>query len=206
VSERQRRHWFLPEVPDVVGLLLSQAAVTTGALDDLAAWAAGDADAADRVRAAEPHGDAAKRELLDQMRDAFVLELEPEDLFTLSRGLDWLLDYACDLIEEAEAMSCPPDAGLAEMSSLLAEATHQLSDAIGLLTTDPDGATAGADSAIKTARHMEHIYYGGTARLLEVEERGERIARRELYRRCERISETVIDVAERVVYSVVKES
>ena len=34
----------------------------------------------------------------------------------------------------------------------------------------------------------------------------ERIARRELYRRCSRIGDMVIDVAERVAYSVVKES
>ena len=44
------------------------------------------------------------------------------------------------------------------------------------------------------------------AALLEVEDLRERIARRELYRRCSRIGETVVDVAERVVYAVVKES
>jgi hypothetical protein len=41
---------------------------------------------------------------------------------------------------------------------------------------------------------------------LGIEERAERIARRELYRRCSRIGETVVDVAERVVYAVVKQS
>jgi hypothetical protein len=42
--------------------------------------------------------------------------------------------------------------------------------------------------------------------LLDVEDRSERIARRELYRRCARIGETVVEVAERVVYAVVKQS
>jgi hypothetical protein len=42
--------------------------------------------------------------------------------------------------------------------------------------------------------------------LLEVEEMRQRIGLRELYRRCDRISEVVIDVAERIVYAVVKES
>ena len=41
---------------------------------------------------------------------------------------------------------------------------------------------------------------------LEVEDRSERIARRELHRRCSRIGEVVLDVAERVVYAVVKQS
>jgi hypothetical protein len=34
----------------------------------------------------------------------------------------------------------------------------------------------------------------------------ERISRRELYRRCSRIGERVIDVAERVIYAVMKAS
>ena len=42
--------------------------------------------------------------------------------------------------------------------------------------------------------------------LLDHHGRAERIARRELYRRCARIGELVIDVAERVVYAVVKQS
>jgi hypothetical protein len=42
--------------------------------------------------------------------------------------------------------------------------------------------------------------------LLAVEDRTERIARRELYRRSSRIGEAVVDVAERVVYAVVKQS
>ena len=44
------------------------------------------------------------------------------------------------------------------------------------------------------------------AALLEVDDRTERIARRELYRRCARIGETLVDVAERIAYAVVKQS
>jgi hypothetical protein len=48
--------------------------------------------------------------------------------------------------------------------------------------------------------------YQGMAGLLEVTDMRERISRRELYRSCARIGEPVIDVAERIVYAVVKES
>ena len=44
------------------------------------------------------------------------------------------------------------------------------------------------------------------AALLEVDDLRERIARRELYRRCCADRRDVVDVAERVVYAVVKES
>ena len=199
-------HWFLPETPDVVGLLRRQAAVTIEALEALTAWAGGDAAAGQTVRDCEPRGDAAKRDLLNALREAFILQLEPEDVFTLSRGLDWILNHARDLIEEAEAMGVVPDAGMATMTKLLLDATRQIDGAIGHLGSDDDQATAAADAAIKTARELEHVYYSETAKLLEVRDTRERISRRELSRRCERISEAVIEVAERITYAVVKES
>jgi hypothetical protein len=55
-------------------------------------------------------------------------------------------------------------------------------------------------------RRLEYAYHAGMADLLEIEDRSERIARRALYRGCSRLGETVVDVAERVVYAVMKES
>ena len=206
MTARRNHRWFLPETPDAIGLLRRQTAVTIEALEGLKAWAEGDAAAVEIVREAEPRGDAAKRDLLNALRDAFILQMEPEDLFTLSRGTDWILDHARDLIEEAQAMAVSPTAGLAAMAALLLEATRQIDDAIARLGSDDDASTTAADAAIKTARRLEHVYYAETAKLLEVEDMRERISLRELYRRCDLLSHIVVDVAERVVYAVVKES
>jgi uncharacterized protein len=200
------RGWFLPATPDVLGLLRHQVAVTIEGVDGFAAWAAGDARAARTVRDTEREGEAAKRELLSALRAAFVTPLEPEDVFALSRGVDRILNYARDLVNESEAMACPPDAGIAEMAKLLSVAVRQIDDAIARLDSAGDEATASADAAITAERQLERAYYKGMVALLDVADRTERIARRELYRRCSRIGETVVDVAERVVYAVVKQS
>jgi uncharacterized protein len=201
-----RRRWFLPETPDVLGLLRRQVAVTIEGVDSFAAWAGGDAAAARAVRDAEPRGDEAKRELLRALRAAFVTPLEPEDVFALSRGVDWILNYACDLVNESEAMASPPDNGTAEMAALLAEAVRHIDAAIAEIGSDGDEATQAANAAIKAERRLEHAYYRAMAASLKVGDRSERIARRELYRRCSRIGEMVVDVAERIVYAVVKQS
>jgi uncharacterized protein len=200
-----RRRWFLPETPDVLGLLRRQVAVTIEGVDSFAAWAGGDAAAARAVRDAEPRGDEAKRELLRALRAAFVTPLEAEDVFALSRGVDWILNYACDLVNESEAMASPPDNGIAEMAALLAEAVRHIDAAIAEIGSDGDEATHAANAAIKAERRLEQAYYRAMAGSLGVEDRSQRIARRELYRRCSRIGEMVVDVAERVVYAVVKE-
>jgi uncharacterized protein Yka (UPF0111/DUF47 family) len=193
-------------MPDVLGLLSRQVGVTSEGIDAFARWAAGDAEAAATMRAAERRGDEAKRDVLIALRAAFVIPLEPEDVFALSRGVDWILNNAGDLVNESEVMACPPDEGIAEMAAQLADAVREVGKAIAHLDSDAEVATAAADAAIETERALERTYYQGMAALLEVEDMRERISRRELYRRLDRIGETVIDVAERIVYAVVKQS
>ena len=200
------RRWFLPNTPDVLGLLRGQVAVTIEGLDAFAAWAGGDAAAAGVLGDAEHRGDAAKRAVLGALRAAFITPLEPEDVFALSRGVDWILDYARDLVSESQVMDCAPDATIAEMAGLLGEAVRDIDQALAQIGTDQDAATSSADAAIAAERRLERTYYRGMGALLDTKERSERIARRELYRRCARIGEVVIDVAERIVYAVVKQS
>ena len=200
------RRWFLPETPDVLGLLRGQVAVTIEGLEAFEAWAAGDPAAAEVVRDAERRGDTAKRDLLVALRSAFVTPIEPDDVFALSRGIDRLLNSARDLINESQAMACPPDSRIAAMATLVVEGLRQVGRAVAGLGSDGDEATDAADAAIARARRLEHVYYEGMAALLEVGDRNERIARRELYRSCSHLGETVVDVAERVVYAVMKQS
>lgn len=201
-----RGRWFLPETPDVLGLLREQLGVTIEGVDAFGAWAGGETAAAELVREAEHRGDVAKRALLGALRAAFVTPLEPEDVFALSRGVDWILDYTRDLVSESEVMACAPDAVIAQMAGLLAEAVRDIDRALAHLGSNEDAATDAADAAIKAERSLQRTYYNGMGALLEVDSRSERIARRELYRRCLRIGEMVIDVAERVVYAVVKQT
>ena len=138
-------------------------------LDAFGVWAAGDPAAAE--------GDLAKRELVTALRAAFVTPLEPEDVFALSRGIDRLLNHAWELINESEAMACPPDARIAEMASLLAGAVQDIDMAVASLGCDADAATEAADAAITLERRLEHACYAGMADLLRVEDRNEPIAR-----------------------------
>lgn len=201
-----KRRWFLPETPDVLALLRGQVAVTLRGLDAFEAWAGGDPGAATVVREAEERGSLARRELLAALRAAFVTQLEPEDVFALSRGVDRLLGHARMLISESGAMACPPDARIAEMASLLAGAVRHLDEGIAALGHNAETATEAADAAITGQHRLEQAYYSGMADLLGVADRSERIARRELYRSCSRLGELVVDIADRVIYAVMKES
>jgi uncharacterized protein Yka (UPF0111/DUF47 family) len=203
------RSWFLPEVPDVVGLLREQVALTVAGMDAFAAWAAAggaDAQASATVHAMEHEADAAKIVLRNALRDAFVTPLDPEDLFALSRGIDWVLNHAKDAIGESEVMACPPDAATARMAALLAGAMRAIGDGVALLDTRSPDAAGPADVAVKAERRLEKAYRAAMGALADVADLRVVIGRQELYRRCSRMGEAVVDVAERLIYASLKES
>ena len=158
------------------------------------------------MRDCEHRADAIRRDLHSALRDAFVTPIEPEDLYALSRGSDEVLNQAKDAVRESEVMACAPDAALGEMAEMLAQATRQLEEAISHLGARSELASDAANAAVKSDRRVEHIYRVAMAALLETDDLREVTARRELYRRCSRMGETVVDVAERIQYAVVKES
>ncbi len=201
------RHWFLPQSADVLAMLGEQAAITVEGMEALVAWAGGEAAAAERLRKSEHRADDRKRELRKALTEAFSTPLEPEDIFELSRGLDEILNSAKNIVGEAEAMQTGPNAATAEMAAELAAGTRRLAEAIAMIARDDRaGATAVADRAIKDQRHLQHSYRTAMSALIEVEDIREIAARRELYRRLARTGDALADVAERIWYSVLKES
>lgn len=198
--------WFLPEQPDVVAMIRGQLQLTVDALESFAAWAAGQPGGGEAVAAAEQRSEESKRAMMRAIREAFVLPIEPEDAFALSRGLDWIVNDAADLVAEATVLEYAPDAGIAEMATLMQEAVAQLDEAASHLANNTQKGIDAAEAAIAIERQIGAAYQRRMAELLDVEDRNARIAQRELYRRCSAIGDTIVEVAERIMYAVIKQS
>ena len=63
VAHMSTRRWFLPENPDLFGLLRDQAAITVEGMEALVTWAGGNPAGGEAVRACEHRADDKKREL-----------------------------------------------------------------------------------------------------------------------------------------------
>jgi uncharacterized protein Yka (UPF0111/DUF47 family) len=190
----------------MLGMLREQTAITVEGVDALVAWAGGTPGAADRVRDCEHRADERKRELRRALSTAFTTPLDPEDIFELSRGLDEVLNSVKNLVREAEVMRTDHDRAIADMARELATGTRQIGDAFAALDHDRGAATVAADQAVKCQRRAERVYRSAMSALVDVDDLRQVAARRELYRRLARTNEALIGVAERVWYSVLKES
>ena len=206
-----RRSWFLPETPDVLRMLREQTTVTIEGLEALVAWAAGDPDGANAVRECEHRADDRKRGLRRALTEAYTTPIDAEDIYTMSMRLDAVMNGAKDAVRESEVMALAPDEHVLAMCTLLAEGVLHLADAfVGLGRRDRDEgegrlATEAADAAVKSQRQLERVYRGAMSALLEVDDLREVMGRRELYRRFSRVSEDLVEVAERVWYAMFKE-
>ena len=213
MNARPTRSWFLPQTPDVLGILRQQATVTTAGMQALLAWANGEPAAAKRLQDCEHRADEVKRELRRALTVAFTTPIDAEDLYVMSERLDAVLNGAKDAVRESEVMAIPPDEAVAAMAALLTEGVQQLSEAFERLDQDrrsrgkgEASATDAADAAVKTQRRLERSYRNAASALLSVADLREVMGRRELYRRFSRISETLIEAADRVWYATVKEA
>lgn len=209
-ASKDRRRWFLPESPDVIGMLQQQGALTLEGIRAFAQWAAGAYEQAQEVRDLEHECDDVRRKLAEAVREAFTTPLNPEDLFQLSMDLDKVMNEAKSTVRESEAMSFPPDHAIIEMSKHLVEGVEHLQVAFEFLDgkKDKSGTTAtdAASAAVKSQRHLERVYRRAMTELMDTTDLKVILGSRELYRRVLAMSEDIVDVADRVWYCRVKES
>jgi uncharacterized protein Yka (UPF0111/DUF47 family) len=201
------RPWFLPDVPDVLGMLREQSTVSVQCLDDLVAWTRGDADAAGRLREAERHAGRCKHELWRALRIAFSTPLDSEDLYSLSFLLDVVLSGAHNIIRDSEVLGLDPnDPPCAAMAVVCRDAVVALHDAFPDLADDAARATALADEARHSARRVEHLYREAMPGVLADGDLRRVWAQTLRYGLFIELADRVVRVSERVWYTVVKES
>ena len=201
-----RTHWFLPETPDVMATLHEQTVVTTAGMQAFSSWAHGDAGQAMVLRQAEHDADKVRRRLAQQLRIAFTTPVDQEDLFTLSERLDAVINMAKNVVREAELLGVTPSGITADLADEALAGVHQLSSAFDALLSDPDAATAHADAATKTGRHIEKLYVKAIKEVSGLPDIRQALPLREHYQHCLAIGERIELVADRVWYSVVKEA
>ncbi len=198
------RRWFLPETPDLIGVLRHQGEVTVAGIDCFARWSRGEAVEEKAVRQAEHEADRVRRQLLNEITRVFVAPISPEDIFELSERLDVILNAAKNAVREADVLAMAPDAAMGDMGELVGRGVRELVSAFPHLGKEPGEATKAADAAIRQQRALERVYRRAMSALLDNPEIREIGGRRELYRRYARIGDAIEAVADRIWYAVVK--
>lgn len=111
-----------------------------------------------RVRVYEKKADEIRRELIHELNHTFVTPIDREDLFSLSRSIDDILDYAYATIYEIDVLDVRPNQYLCHMVDLLHVGTREIYYAIHRLEQQPQVANQHVMRAKSLENRMESLY------------------------------------------------
>src|SRR5512140_3351616 len=131
-----------------IKLIKDQAALTLQGMEALKAYMSQtDPQAAANLTKSEKEADEARRILIDELNRTFVTPFDREDMFTLSRTIDDVLDYAYSTVSEMEILKVAPTPFMQNMAALLRDAAHELSMAVDTIEEHPAVANDHAQRA-----------------------------------------------------------
>ena len=177
---RQRPDKFLRMICD-------QAGHTQRGMEALQAYIREPSEAHARsVQEAEKEADEVRRILIDELNRSFVTPIDREDLFSLSRAIDDVLDYAYTTVEEMVTLGVEPNPYLMRMVSLLRDAAEEINRGVQRLEDRPNVANDHAVRAKALENRVEAVYREAIAALFngprDLEHVVEMLKLREIYR------------------------
>jgi uncharacterized protein len=203
------RDIFRPKPNKFYQLLIKQTKLTTKGLELLKQYLKKrDPDVAKQISKIEKEADEERRILIEELMSTFVTPFDREDIFSLSREIDDVLDYANTTVDEMEILDVEPTSYMERMASLLFEAAQELEMAIERLQDNHANVTAAHVQKAKTIENrVETVYREALADLFRGKNiTGKRILQilkaREIYRHLSNAADRE-DMAANVIGDIV---
>ena len=149
---RKRRNAFVQRIHD-------QASLAHEGMEILLAYMKQkDNSLAEQLTAKEKEADEARRMLIDELNRTFITPFDREDIFSLSRAIDDILDYAYSTVTEIIIFKIKPTEQMAEICTLLRDATFEILKAVECIQEHPGVAAQHAQRAKKIENKVENVY------------------------------------------------
>ncbi len=190
-------------------LIADQAAVTLEGLKLLCKYVEQrDPEIAEQLSNKEKEADEIRRILIDELNRTFVTPYDREDIFTLSRTIDDVLDYANSTVSEMEILNVTPTVFLQRIASLLKDAAYEIHQAVLRLKNNPRVAIDHAQRAKALENRVEAVYREAIADLFSgpqnLEHVVEMLKMREVYRHLSNAADRGDEAANVIADIVVK--
>jgi predicted phosphate transport protein (TIGR00153 family) len=115
----------------------------------------------------EKEADELRRILIDELNQTFATPFDREDIFSLSRVIDDIIDYAHTSVDEMALFQVEPNADIVNIVKLLADAATEIHLAVLRLGDHPGVAIEHAKRAKSVENRVEDLYRQALAHLFE---------------------------------------
>lgn len=192
-----------------IRLIQEQASLTLAGLEALKVYMVDqDPAAAAQLIAKEKEADEARRILIYELNKTFITPFDREDIFSLSRTIDDVLDYAYSTLIEMQVLKVEPTTYMQRITSLLRDAAYELLMAVERFEDHTGVAAEHAQRAKALENKVEDIYREALADLFGGVEDTSHIVRmlklREVYRHLSNAADRGDEAANVIADIVVK--
>lgn len=192
-----------------IKLLHDQADSTLGGMEALLSYLKNPtSDASAALKMKEKEADEFRRILIFELNKSFVTPIDREDIFSLSRSIDDILDYAYSTVTEMEMLKVKPTSYMEQIASLLRDAASEILMAVDRLEEHPGVASEHAQRAKALENKIEGIYREALAELFSGAEDIKHVMKilkcREVYRHLSNAADRGDEAANIIADIVVK--
>ena len=190
-------------------LIIQQAELTLAGLNDLVRYMDDESEAAAaQLMAHEKQADEVRRILIEELTNTFVTPYDREDIYTLSRAIDDVLDYAYSTVSEMALFEVRATSHMLKMASLLRDAGGELMLAVTRLQQHGKVASEHMRRAKKLENKVEAEYRLALAAMFkdvtDVKQVVDVMKMREVYRHLSNAADRVDEAANVIAHIVIK--
>ncbi len=190
-------------------LIIQQAELTAQGTDLLKKYMdSPSAEVSAQITVTEKEADEVRRILIDELNRTFITPIDREDIHSLSRAVDDMLDYAYSTVSEMEVLKVRPTAHMVRIAGLLHDAAAEILLAVQRLEHHPNVANDHAQRAKALENRVESVYREALAELFsgpeDVQHIVKMLKKREVYRHLSNSADRGDEAANVIADIVVK--
>jgi uncharacterized protein Yka (UPF0111/DUF47 family) len=125
--------------------------------------------------------DHMRHEMEDKLISSFSTPFDRQDIYIISRQMDYILNFAKETAKEMFAFGVQPDTPILHMAGCLLRGTECISRAVKVINSDKDAVEEEIRHARETYNVMEELYIAGMADLLRTDDAMHALRIREIY-------------------------
>jgi uncharacterized protein Yka (UPF0111/DUF47 family) len=173
---------IFPPRYDFEGMLTGQIRQTLEGVEVLVAWLEKNTgEEPGEICRIEAAVDEFRYDMEDKLRDAFSTPFDRQDIYRLSRQMDYILNFSCETAREMHVFGVSPDPPIIAMAQALLRGTRKVAAGVEMMGSDPGSVQRNIREAREAIRTLDDRYIAGMKELFASGEAIDALKRREIY-------------------------
>jgi len=175
-------HFIFPVEYDFEAMLIAQAEKTLECVNTLMEWLQRTPLEEPRLlQQLESNVDAMRYEMEERLLASFSTPFDRQDIYSLSRQMDYIVNYSYEIAREMHAFKVQPDDAICSMTQALLQGTRCMAAGVKVMSKDKKRVEDLIRSARSSMHTIDDLYIHSMADLFQSDNAMDAIRKREVY-------------------------